>query len=172
MTRSRRDLRWDVCTRCPNFSVGPPAVCRKLSGALIEHMASPGPFCPIGLHAALPVAATVSGAASAPARSCRLRGLLSAALKLLLVLLRVCRAERAVVAARREVCRGCEHQVRRIGLLRVCNKCGCLTRAKTALAPEGCPVGRWSPEASRCVALEELECLGLVSPCRTGGCGK
>lgn len=170
MARARRDLRWDVCSRCPNFSIGPPAACRKLSGSLVDLMASPGPFCPIGLHAALPV---VRGeAAVAPVKSCRIKALISGGFKLLLVLARACRADRAAIAERRTACRGCAHRRRRWRLFDLCEKCGCLIRAKTALAPEGCPIGKWSPSAARCVVVEELECLGLVSPCRTGGCGR
>lgn len=170
MARVRRDLRWDVCSRCPNFSIGPPSACRKLSGSLVDRLASPAPFCPIGLHAALPV---VQGVIAPPApQRCRLKGWISAGLKVLLVLLRLCRAAPAAVAERRAACRGCVHRRRLSGWLDVCTKCGCMVRAKTALATEGCPIGAWKPEPGGCVVIDELECLGLVSPCRTGGCGR
>ncbi len=59
----------------------------------------------------------------------------------------------AVIAARRDICRRCDHATRSneprfaanrgLTTLSRCRKCGCFIVAKTKLAGERCPLGRW-----------------------------
>lgn len=51
------------------------------------------------------------------------------------------RASDETIAARRETCRACEHNTG--GAVVRCRLCGCALRAKTRLAGEHCPVGKW-----------------------------
>jgi len=60
------------------------------------------------------------------------------------------RAEAATIEARRVICRACEHALpcvfrglHTLGRKCKCAKCGCNLRAKTTLAGENCPDGRW-----------------------------
>lgn len=56
------------------------------------------------------------------------------------------RADEAVIESRRSICRSCEHAmpcVSNVGRKCRCKLCGCLLRAKTALAHEKCPGGKW-----------------------------
>ena len=43
-----------------------------------------------------------------------------------------------VVERRKELCLACEHHD-----FGVCNECGCYLKAKTAIASESCPIGKW-----------------------------
>jgi hypothetical protein len=56
------------------------------------------------------------------------------------------RADRATIATRRARCQACPEAVPCVGNIGkrcVCQQCGCLIRAKTALASEKCPLGKW-----------------------------
>jgi len=59
-------------------------------------------------------------------------------------------AEPAKISRRRTVCRGCEHSEKRLvaGVVQVrrCAACGCFIGAKTKLAAERCPDGKWEGE--------------------------
>lgn len=62
-------------------------------------------------------------------------------------------AEESAVQARRDICRTCDQASRNLspryaaagGLttLSRCRRCGCLIAAKTLLAGQRCPLGRW-----------------------------
>jgi len=61
-------------------------------------------------------------------------------------------ATQAVIEARRNVCRDCTHSRKHpllktstgLPLVSYCRKCLCSLRAKTTLATEACPDGRWA----------------------------
>ena len=53
------------------------------------------------------------------------------------------RTEDFRLAYRRQTCAGCEHARRKMGLVDTCALCGCVIHAKTAVASERCPAGRW-----------------------------
>jgi hypothetical protein len=56
------------------------------------------------------------------------------------------RPDDSTIAARRAICRGCEHAEPcplNIGRKCRCALCGCVLRAKTAVASEACPAGKW-----------------------------
>jgi hypothetical protein len=57
------------------------------------------------------------------------------------------RAPAAVVAARVQICRQCDHATRHRDGVRVlkCRECACWIKLKTRLAGEHCPLGRWKP---------------------------
>lgn len=52
-----------------------------------------------------------------------------------------------IIEERRGICRGCEH-AKPCPLLPArkctCSKCGCVLKAKTTLAGESCPIGKWA----------------------------
>jgi hypothetical protein len=56
------------------------------------------------------------------------------------------RASDAEVERRRDICRSCPEAVpcvANVGRKCRCRLCGCLLRAKTAIASEQCPAGKW-----------------------------
>jgi hypothetical protein len=56
------------------------------------------------------------------------------------------RAAEEVIAARRATCDACEHAAKLLGIVKECGLCKCSIRAKTALASERCPAGKWESE--------------------------
>jgi hypothetical protein len=48
-----------------------------------------------------------------------------------------------VVQARRDACRQCPEVTAGLTGLSTCKKCGCFIRAKTKVADETCPEGKW-----------------------------
>jgi hypothetical protein len=56
------------------------------------------------------------------------------------------RADVDTVERRRAMCQACPEAVPCVGNIGkrcVCQQCGCLIRAKTAVATEQCPTGKW-----------------------------
>lgn len=56
-------------------------------------------------------------------------------------------ADEATIEARRAICRACDRAVRceqKPSLFCRCRECGCVLRAKTRLAFESCPLGKWA----------------------------
>jgi hypothetical protein len=53
------------------------------------------------------------------------------------------RAAAEVIASRRDECDACPHARVMLGAFQHCGLCGCLTAAKTTLANEKCPAGKW-----------------------------
>ena len=59
--------------------------------------------------------------------------------------LRIDRAPRVVVLARRGMCRRCEHGgAGRLTTWTRCNECGCNIAAKTVIGAEACCRGKWT----------------------------
>lgn len=53
-------------------------------------------------------------------------------------------APKEVIASRRDICRGCDQKnTETLTVLSRCKGCGCYIRAKTTLASEKCPLGKW-----------------------------
>ncbi len=60
--------------------------------------------------------------------------------------MRIERPDDAIIESRRVHCRACEHANKcphAPSKVCVCRKCNCLIKAKTAVAGESCPAGRW-----------------------------
>lgn len=61
--------------------------------------------------------------------------------------LRLDRADDQTISSRRDACRSCERSERRsiagVVQVRTCAACGCLIRAKSLVASERCPLGKW-----------------------------
>ena len=56
------------------------------------------------------------------------------------------RADDATIETRRNLCRACPEAVpciKNTAKFCMCNKCGCLLKAKTVIASEKCPLGKW-----------------------------
>ena len=56
------------------------------------------------------------------------------------------RADEAVVAGRRSICRSCDKATRcknNVTMFCKCTVCGCMLKAKTSLASERCPLKKW-----------------------------
>jgi hypothetical protein len=53
------------------------------------------------------------------------------------------RAAPEIIASRRAACDACPHARVTLGVFQNCALCGCLTAAKTTLANEKCPAGKW-----------------------------
>ena len=56
-------------------------------------------------------------------------------------------ADEATIEARRAICRACDRAIRceqKPSLFCRCRECGCVLRAKTRLADESCPLGKWA----------------------------
>ena len=56
------------------------------------------------------------------------------------------RADVDTVERRRALCRDCPEAVpcvKNTAKFCMCNKCGCLLKAKTVIASEKCPLGKW-----------------------------
>ena len=53
------------------------------------------------------------------------------------------RAEDFRVEYRRQTCEACPYALHRLGVVDTCSLCKCVIRAKTAIASEHCPVGKW-----------------------------
>jgi hypothetical protein len=53
------------------------------------------------------------------------------------------RAAEAVIESRRAICNACPRARVALGVFQQCGLCGCLTEAKTTLANEKCPAGKW-----------------------------
>jgi hypothetical protein len=52
-------------------------------------------------------------------------------------------ADPATVEHRQKTCAACEHVTLTLGVLKRCGKCGCALAAKTRVAGERCPIGKW-----------------------------
>jgi hypothetical protein len=48
-----------------------------------------------------------------------------------------------LIESRRTICDACPHARVMVGVFQHCGLCGCLTSAKTTLASEKCPAGKW-----------------------------
>jgi len=53
------------------------------------------------------------------------------------------RAAETVIESRRAICNACPNARVTLGVFQQCGLCGCLTAAKTTLAGEECPAGKW-----------------------------
>jgi len=49
-------------------------------------------------------------------------------------------ADKELADKRMEVCKSCEHFVK---FTTQCKRCGCITKLKTKLANQHCPLGKW-----------------------------
>lgn len=66
--------------------------------------------------------------------------------------LRVDLPEQATIAARREICRACDEARKtegRLTAISTCSLCDCLIGAKTRVASEACPAGKWLAAPAR-----------------------
>lgn len=48
-------------------------------------------------------------------------------------------SENTLASERLAICNACEHK----NMLGVCNKCGCLLKAKVKYKKSSCPIGKW-----------------------------
>ncbi|MBX3396494.1 MAG: hypothetical protein KF841_14125 [Phycisphaerae bacterium] len=112
-------------------------------------------LCPKGLHPDSPAEVEP---ASKPIRWPFARRIVHGAARLLEYAIRRCRPSNAIVEFRRRQCATCDAR-RSIATVSGCRLCGCLTRAKTAIATERCPKRRWAA----------VKIDGCGSKC--GGCG-
>lgn len=61
-------------------------------------------------------------------------------------------ADEATIEARRAICRACPHAMpheKNPAKFGACEKCGCRLQAKTAIASESCPIGKWLKKGER-----------------------
>lgn len=147
--------------------------CTRIDGTpAIGDLLGKGDFCPLKKHDAIAfVPITVEG--WRPQKPSWLSILRNGLRGLVVYLLRRCVAPEATVAARRALCAGCIHR-REITGVAFCGKCKCVLRAKTAVANQQCPVGKWkAADISVCRSLRGLPILGWLEPrVRAGvGCG-
>ncbi len=116
---------------------------------------SQGAFCPIGLHVLPP--------AGDPPRPPRNSGhYVRGAGKLVKAGLGVGRAADDVIAERRRICQGCE-KFTRTAVFGRCGECGCFVRAKTTLAGESCPIGKWGAVEAASKGDRSGGCAGRTS---------
>lgn len=97
-------------------------------------------LCPKGLHPDSPAEVEP---ASEPIRWPLARRIAHGAARLVDYVIRRCRPSNATIEFRRKQCAACDEK-RSFAMVGACRLCGCLTRAKTAIATERCPKGRWA----------------------------
>ncbi len=149
--------------------------CGVLGVKIHAHLLSGAAFCPLGKHEGC--GAVESLAPWRPSRNVwirtkqTVRRTIAGAASLLTWVLWLCPVDGATSRVRRDLCRDCEYR-KRIGPMSVCGICHCLIRAKTGLADEACPVGKWSAvESGSCVKRDRLPIVGKYLRTSCGGCG-
>lgn len=122
-----------ACMRCEHCCHGPcPCPCRAdRAGRDMQELARSG-GCPLGRHANVP--------ATAPEHE---RSVLRGMIGIAQAVTHAGRADDAVIARRRVICRGCPESIpSAIGAAK-CRRCGCQLWAKTTLSAQRCPLGKW-----------------------------
>lgn len=178
------------CVRCEHCSGGATQrslTCSQMGGAsIVKKLQSMQPFCPLGRHDDAPIEMRMLVGRDALLAMkprgwrvtwgrirFRLRRLFEGASKLAIAAAFQCRAFRDARLTRRRQCAACEHRGSALLVLATCRQCGCLARAKTALATERCPVGKWpAVVGARCNWLSRVPWLWRFAVAKeTGGCG-
>lgn len=167
-----------VCRRCEHAETsGSRLRCALLSGAPVGPLLVSGTeFCPERRHAA--VGLTISGAEirtladHAPIRrESAWRRVQIGMYWWITYILRRCPAPREIVRFRRSQCATCDRRGSLAGIA-TCRACGCATRAKTAIAAQACPIGRWAalPEVA-CRRLDTVPLIGQLFRKQERKCG-